>query len=175
MWRVKGIKQSTYRIRHRYNCQRRCAFFSFCSVCASAQSEWYFVFVKRCILLEFYLKNILQSFEMWTKQVECGFSLSLSLSLWRPVCFASFCFSSFWCLFFQYRSSSFWCWILSSFCLSLSTRTKESIAAGRTGGMEAVLLFGPWCLLCKIGGGGCYWSTLCMCSRSWRTSHGNLI
>lgn len=41
--------------------------------------------------------------------------------------------------------------------VSLSPRgTKESIAAGHTGGMEAVLLFRPWCLLCKIGGGGCY-------------------
>lgn len=82
MWRVKGIKQSTYRIRRRYNCQRRCAFVSFCSVCASAQSEWYFVFVKRCILLEFSLKNILQSFEMWTKRDRMWFfSLSVFLSL----------------------------------------------------------------------------------------------
>lgn len=48
----------------------------------------------------------------------------------------------------------------------LPSGTKESIAAGHTGGMEAVLLFRPWCLLCKIGGGGCYWSTVCTCVRS---------
>ena len=52
---------------------------------------------------------------------------------------------------------------LAFFPPCLPSGTKESIATGHTGGMEAVLLFRPWCLLCKIGGGGCYWSTVCVC------------
>lgn len=58
-------------------------------------------------------------------------------------------FAHFLCLFYQYCSSSFG---FSFFLPSLSPckGTKESIAAGHTGGMEAVLLFRPWCLLCEI-------------------------
>lgn len=56
------------------------------------------------------------------------------------------------CLFYQCGcSSSFWFLFLSSFLVS-PQGTKASSAAGHTGGMEAVLLFRPWCLLCKIVG-----------------------
>lgn len=42
---------------------------------------------------------------------------------------------------------------LSSFLVS-PKGTEKSVAAGHTGGLENILLFRPWCLLCKMCRGG---------------------